>query len=158
PLVWGRSSSPRPGRWASLSSSTDSRRCLTPFRSTSRPSSPVAGRLSSISRFVRFARIVPSTSVRALSWALRAVFIAARTAPPTLDSGDTGPTTILADRRVHLPLALLARLLEMAVLAEIRQDSGLFALLLEPLECPLEALVIVDDDFWHSLIHPSRTL
>jgi len=39
---------------------------------------------------------------------------------------------------------------------QVRKDPGFLALLLEPLERPLEALVIVDDDFWHSLSHPSR--
>ena len=42
------------------------------------------------------------------------------------------------------------------MLAEVRQNAGLFALLLEPLERPIEALVIMNDDFWHSLTHPSR--
>ena len=73
-----------------------------------------------------------------------------------LGPGDTRATAVLADRGVHLPLPLLARLLEVAVLAKIREDPGLLALLLEPLERPLEALVIVDDDFWHSWTHPSR--
>jgi hypothetical protein len=41
--------------------------------------------------------------------------------------------------------------------SQVRQDAGLFALLLEPFERPLEALVIVYDDFWHSLIHPSHS-
>src|SRR6476469_7090322 len=127
-----------------------------PFRSASITSSPVRGRLSSISRFFRLARMVPSTSVRGLSWALRAAVSAARKVSPRSGAGDTRATAILADRGVHLPLPLLARLLEVAVLAEVRQDSGLLALLLEPLERPLEALVIVDDDFRHSLIHPSR--
>jgi hypothetical protein len=104
------------------------------------------------------ARIVPRTSVRSLSWALRAAFIAVRRASPTLDSGDTRATTILADRGVHLPLALLARLLEVPVLPEIREDPGLLALLLEPLEGPLETFVIMDDDFRHLLSHPSRAL
>src|SRR5262249_29943920 len=107
-------------------------------------------------RFFRLARIVPSTNVRGLSCALRAAVSAARKASPASGSGDTRATAILADRGVHLPLPLLARLLEVTVLAEIRQDSGLFALLLEPLERPLEALVIVDDDLWHSSYHPSR--
>jgi hypothetical protein len=44
----------------------------------------------------------------------------------------------------------------MAVLAEVRKDPSLLALFLEPLERPLEALVIMDDDFWHSVYHPSR--
>jgi hypothetical protein len=35
----------------------------------------------------------------------------------------------------------------MAVLSQVRQDAGLFALLLEALECPLEVLIVVDDDF-----------
>jgi hypothetical protein len=64
--------------------------------------------------------------------------------------------TALADRGVHLPLPLFAGLLEVAMLAKIRQNAGLLALPLEPFERPLEALVIVNDDFWHSLIHPSQ--
>ena len=40
--------------------------------------------------------------------------------------------------------------------AQVRQDPRLLALLLEPFERPLEALVIVNDDFWHSLTHPSH--
>jgi hypothetical protein len=66
-----------------------------------------------------------------------------------LGSGDTGTVTGLADRGVHLPLPLFAWLLEMPVLAKVRQDAGFFTFLLEPFERPLEALVIVNDDFWH---------
>jgi hypothetical protein len=87
---------------------------------------------------------------------LRAAFMAARKASATLPPGDTGASAVLADRGVHLPLPLFARLLEVAVLAKIRQDPGLLALLLEALERPLEALVIVDDDFRHAVYHPSR--
>src|SRR5690349_30303 len=127
-----------------------------PLRSTSITSSAVTGRLSSISRFFRLARMVLSTSVRGLSWALRAAVSAARRASPTSGSGDTRATAILADRGVHLPLPLLARLLEVTMFAKIGEDARLLALLLEPLERPLEALVIVNDDFWHSWTHPSR--
>ena len=72
----------RPGRSGrpAVYCSTDSRRILMPFRSTSTTSSSVAGRRSSISRFFRLARMVPSTRVRSLSCALRAAFIAARKA------------------------------------------------------------------------------
>src|SRR5205823_1459006 len=55
-----------------------------------------------------------------------------------------------------LPLATFARLLVVAVFPEVRQDSGSFALLLEPLQRALEALVIVNDDFRHSRLHSSR--
>src|SRR5437867_11874564 len=109
-----------------------SRLILIPFRSTSATSSSVAGRRSSISRFLRLARIVPSTRVRALSWALRPALSAARKVDARLGSGDTGTTTVLADRGVHLPLPLLAGLLEVTVFAEVRQDAGLLTLFLEP--------------------------
>ena len=75
---------------------------------------------------------------------------------PKLDSGDTGTTTGFTDRGARLALPFFAWLLEMAMLAEVRQDAGLFALLLEPFERPLEVLVIVNDDFRHSVTHPSR--
>jgi putative endonuclease len=42
------------------------------------------------------------------------------------------------------------------VFTKVRQDAGLLALFLETSERPLEALVIMYDDFWHSLTHPSR--
>jgi hypothetical protein len=42
------------------------------------------------------------------------------------------------------------------VLSEIGQNPGFFALFLKPLQRPFEALVIVNDDFWHPLAHPSR--
>lgn len=35
----------------------------------------------------------------------------------------------------------------MTMLAQVREDTGLLALLLEALECTLEILVLVDDDF-----------
>ena len=54
---------------------------------------------------------------------------------------------IFSNGGVHLPLAALAWLLVVPVLAEIREDAGLFALLFEALEGPLEVLVVVDDDF-----------
>jgi hypothetical protein len=54
---------------------------------------------------------------------------------------------ILSDGGVHLPLPAFARLLVMAVLAQVRKDPGLLALLLEALESPLEVLIFVDDDF-----------
>jgi hypothetical protein len=60
------------------------------------------------------------------------------------------------DRGVHLSLPLFAWLLEMPVLAKVRQDAGFFAFLLEPFERTLEALVIVNDDFRHSLTHPLK--
>jgi hypothetical protein len=54
---------------------------------------------------------------------------------------------ILAHRRVHLPLATLARLLVMTMLSEISEDSRLLAFLFEPFEGPLEILVVVNDYF-----------
>ena len=54
--------------------------------------------------------------------------------------------TILPDRGIYLPLPALTRLLVVAVLAEIRQDPGLLALLLEALQRALEVLIVVDDD------------
>ena len=100
--------------------------------------------------------MVPRTRVRSLSWALRAALSAARKLAERLGSGDTGATTRFPDRRTHFPLPFFAGLFEVPMFAEVRQYAGFFALLLEPLERPIEALVIVDDDFWHSLIHPSQ--
>jgi hypothetical protein len=91
-----------------------------------------------------------------LSCALRAAFVAARKASATLTAGDTRTSAVLTDGGIHLPLPLFARLLEVTVLAKIGQDSGLLTLLLEALERPLEALVIVNDDFRHAVYHPSR--
>src|SRR5262245_32312731 len=130
-----------------------------PLRRTSTTSSSVAGLRRSISRFFRLARMVPRTRVRSFSCALRAAFMAARKASATLlAAGDTRAPAVLADGGIHFPLPLLARLLEVTMLAEIRQDPGLLALLLEALERPLEALVIMDDDFRHAVYHPSRPL
>jgi hypothetical protein len=39
---------------------------------------------------------------------------------------------------------------------KVGKDAGFLTLFLEPLQRPFEALVIVDDDFWHSLAHPSQ--
>jgi hypothetical protein len=55
--------------------------------------------------------------------------------------------TILPDRGIHFPLPTFARLFVMTVLAKVRQDSGLLALLLEALERALEVLIVMDDDF-----------
>lgn len=54
---------------------------------------------------------------------------------------------VLANCSVHLALAALRRLLVMTMLAQIGQDTGLFALLFEALERPLKVLVLVNDDF-----------
>jgi hypothetical protein len=54
---------------------------------------------------------------------------------------------ILSNGGVHLPLPAFARLLVVAVLAKIRENTRLLALLLEALESPLEVLIVVDDDF-----------
>ena len=63
-------------------------------------------------------------------------------------------SAVLAPRGVDLALASFAGLLVMAVLAEVRQDPGLFALLLEALEGALEALIIVNNYFRHSVLTP----
>jgi hypothetical protein len=55
--------------------------------------------------------------------------------------------TILPDGGIHLPLPAFARLLVVAMLAEIRQDPGLLALLLEALQRAFEVLIVVNDDF-----------
>jgi hypothetical protein len=55
--------------------------------------------------------------------------------------------TILPDRGIYFPLPTFARLFIMTVLAKVRQDSGLLALLLEALERALEVLIVMDDDF-----------
>jgi len=54
---------------------------------------------------------------------------------------------IFSNGGVHLPLPTLARLLVVPVLAKVRENAGLLALLLEALEGPLEILIVVDDDF-----------
>ena len=63
-------------------------------------------------------------------------------------------TPVLANRRVELALALLTGFLEMPMLPQVRENPGLLALLLETLECALEALILMDDDFRHVLHHP----
>jgi hypothetical protein len=55
--------------------------------------------------------------------------------------------TILSDRGVQLSLATLTGLFVVAMLAQIRQDSGLLTLLLETLERALKVFIVVDDDF-----------
>jgi hypothetical protein len=54
--------------------------------------------------------------------------------------------TILPDRGIYFPLPAFARFLVVAMLAEVRQDPGLLALLLETLERTLKVLIVVDDD------------
>jgi hypothetical protein len=54
--------------------------------------------------------------------------------------------TIFPDRGIHFPLPAFARLLVVAMLAEIGQDPGLLALFLEALQRALEVLIVVDDD------------
>lgn len=56
-------------------------------------------------------------------------------------------TAILARRGVHLALATFARLLVVAMLAQIREDPRLLDLLLEALERALKILVFLNDDF-----------
>ena len=102
--------------------------------------------------------MVPRTRVRSLSCALRAAFRAARKVEARLWSGDTGATSVLAYSGIHLPLTLFTRLFEVPMFPKVGKDAGFLTLFLEPLQRPFEALVIVDDDFWHSLIHPSRAL
>src|SRR6266849_6326016 len=149
-LIWLSSTSARSARCAFVNCSNASRRSLIPLRMTSTTSSSVGVRASSSSRFFRLARMVPRTSARAFSWDLRAALSAARKESASCDTRDPGPTAGLADGCVHLPLLLLARLLVVPVLSEIRQDPGLFALFLEAFERPLEALVVVDDHFGHA--------
>ncbi len=66
-------------------------------------------------------------------------------------------TAVLTHCGVELPLSALARLFIMPMLAEIRQDARLFALLLEPLKGPLKILVVVDDYFRQILLPPFMT-
>src|SRR5690606_16774646 len=61
---------------------------------------------------------------------------------------------VLALRRVELPLALLARLLVVAMLAQVRKGPGLLALLLAALQRALEVLIVVDDDFRQTGLPP----
>lgn len=63
-------------------------------------------------------------------------------------------TAVLAHRGVELPLSALARLLIVPMLAKIRQDARLFALLLEALQGPLKILVVVDYNFRQILLPP----
>lgn len=61
---------------------------------------------------------------------------------------------VLTHCGIQLPLSALARLFIMPMLAEIRQDASLFALLLEALQGPLKILVVVDDYFRQILLPP----
>ncbi|OGU03630.1 MAG: hypothetical protein A2085_00645 [Gemmatimonadetes bacterium GWC2_71_10] len=65
----------------------------------------------------------------------------------------TPAAAALAAGGVHLPLATLARLLIVAVLAQVGQDAGFLALLLEALQRALEILVLVNHYFRHAM-HP----
>src|SRR5882724_5681880 len=121
-----------------------------PFRITSTTSSLVGSRPSSSSRFFRLARMVPRTSVRSFCCALRAALSAARKASERSDTRDPRTATRLPNGGVHLPLLFLARLLIVPMLSEIGQNAGLLALLLESLECVLEAFVVVNDHFGHA--------
>ncbi len=56
---------------------------------------------------------------------------------------------LLATRRAQFPFATFARLFVVAVLSEIGQDPGLFALLLEPPEGPLEVALFPDENLGH---------
>ena len=67
-------------------------------------------------------------------------------------------TAVLSHRGVELPLSALARLFIMPMLAEIRQDARLLALLLEALKGPLKILVVVDNYFRQILLPPFMTL
>ncbi len=55
--------------------------------------------------------------------------------------------TLTADGRLAFPLPLRAGLLIEAALAELRIETRPLYFALEPAECPLEALVILDGDF-----------
>ena len=57
------------------------------------------------------------------------------------------PASILPDRRVHLSLLALTRLLIMPVLAKVGEYARLLALFLEAPQRPLEVLIFADDDF-----------
>jgi hypothetical protein len=59
---------------------------------------------------------------------------------------------ILPHGGVHLPLPPLARLLVVPMLAQIRKDPRLLALLLESLQRAFEILVVVNDDFRQKLV------
>src|SRR3990172_4449124 len=75
-------------------------------------------------------------------------------APPSVCSG---PPT-LATGGGHLALTPLAGFLVVAVLAEVRQNASLLALLLEPLERTLEALIVRDGHFRHAVPAPVNRL
>src|SRR5262245_7548085 len=120
-----------------------------PRRSTSSTSSSTRSRFSSISRFLMSAMIVPRSSTRDLSCAFRAEVRSAwrRARSCVIRRNLMVPAPILPDRRVHLPLLPLARLLVVAVLAEVGENAGLLAFFLETPQCPIEVLIVVDDDF-----------
>src|SRR4029078_7000240 len=67
---------------------------------------------------------------------------------------DPSRATVLAHRRVQLALSALTRLLVMTMLSEIGEDARLLALLFEALECALEVLVVMDNDFRQNLLPP----
>ena len=67
---------------------------------------------------------------------------------------DVAGATILTHRRIQLALSALAGLLVMTMLAEIGEDTRLFALLLEALERALKVLVVMDYDFRQILLPP----
>jgi hypothetical protein len=62
--------------------------------------------------------------------------------------------TVLPHRRVQFALPALTRLFVMTMLAEIGEDTRLFALLLEALERALKVLVVMDYDFRQNLLPP----
>ena len=154
-VIWVSSRSARSARPPARNCSTDSRRCLTARCSTVSTSSSVSAWESSSSWFLTAERTVPSSRVRSLSLLFRAVFSAAckpLNSLVTRGVPDTPPG--LPHGGVGLPLALLTRLFVMTMLAQVGKDSRLLALLLEALEGPLKALVIVDDDFRHLDLSP----
>jgi hypothetical protein len=67
---------------------------------------------------------------------------------------DPASAAILPHRGIHLPLAALAGLLVMTVLAKIGKDARLLALLLEALQRALKVFVVMDYDFRQNLLPP----
>src|SRR5205807_7654475 len=82
----------------------------------------------------------------------RASFIAARSRSGKLITSRGARALALAARRVHFAFAPLARLLVMTVLPQVGEDPRLFAFLLEAPQRALKALVIMNDDFRHTLL------
>jgi len=65
----------------------------------------------------------------------------------TLASGATLSAPLSADRRLALPLSLGAGLLVVPALAELGIQTRPLHLSLEPAQCAVETLVVLNDDF-----------